>query len=249
MRYLAYLRIVNPILITLLLLIPLPPHSEELPEDDPYKVDEQTIPPIGLREVKKEEEATLETELSKVIKLADGLKYSQAEEELKSLIDKYGEKAVIYYDLGVITEYGDEGRYTGDLNKAISYYLKCIEIENQFFPAYYNLGVLYQHLGYNESAESQYRKALSIREDARIYHNLGIIAYNKADYENAIDYFLTALKLSEENLITLRCLGLCYEKVTDTANAIKTWKYLYQKETDPVWVKYARKKLEDIRGY
>ncbi|MGQ9705612.1 MAG: tetratricopeptide repeat protein [bacterium] len=242
MRYLAYLLNLN-LIITICL------NSSLLYSEEVEKTVKEQLESIGLILPKEEKEKDLDTELAEVIKLADDLNYSEAEEKLLTLSEKYPDKAIIYYNLGVISEYSDKGRYSGDLNKAIMFYSRCKELDKNFLPAYFNLGVVYQKLGFFDSAEGEYKKALNIENEWRVHHNLGLIFYSKGDFKKAKEEFLTAFKLNDKSFQTMRCLGLVYEKLGDTASAIKIYKTLYQIETDPVWSSYAKKRLEYLRGY
>jgi len=243
MRCLVYLLNLNLILISIFTGYSLL-HSEEI-----EKQIESQPEPSGMLSTAKETEKDMNTGLAEAIKLADGLNYSDAEDKLLALSFKYPDKDIIYYNLGVVSEYGEKGRYSGDLNKAISYYSRCIELNKNFFPAYLNIGIIYQKLGYLDSARREYDKALDIEKDWRVYHNIGLILYSKGEYKKAKDEFLLAIKSNEKSFQTMRCLGLCYEKIGDVSSAIKIYKTLYQTETDPVWSLYAKKRLEFLRGY
>jgi len=243
MRWLAYLLNLN-LIFTIIFLFYSPLYSENT-----EKGLENQTEASGLLTTTKETEKDLNTELSEAIKLADGLNYSEAEKKLTVLSEKYPDKEIIYYNLGVVSEFGEKGRYSGDLNKAISYYSKCIELNKNFFPAYLNLGIIYQEMGYPDSAMREYKKALNIEDDWRVHHNIGLILYSKGEYKRAKDEFLFAIKINEKSFQTMRCLGLCYEKLGDIASAIKIYKTLYQTEKDPVWSAYAKKRLELLRGY
>lgn len=64
----------------------------------------------------------------------------------------------------------------GDLETAIKYYYKAIELDSNYVDAYDNLGVIYRRLGKYNLAKECYKKSISIYPDGITAHqNLAII--------------------------------------------------------------------------
>ena len=62
-----------------------------------------------------------------------------------------------------------------EYDKAISFYLKAIELKPDYAEAYYNLGLAYKNQGNLTKAIESYKKAIEVDPDhADAYINLGI---------------------------------------------------------------------------
>jgi tetratricopeptide (TPR) repeat protein len=92
--------------------------------------------------------------------LQDLEKYDEAIAEYVSLLNKDKTYNQANYNLGAI--YLDIKK---DYKKAIDYFTKAIELNNQWPNAYFARGYCYAQLGDKENAISDYKKCLSIDED------------------------------------------------------------------------------------
>lgn len=103
-----------------------------------------------------------------------------------------------------------------DLNKAISYYLKSLELDKNNFYAYYNLGNAYlEKMKYNEALKN-YQKALAINpKDGDALNNLGIVYLENSDFANGKKYFNMALASVGDDPQILLNLGNLYYKMQD----------------------------------
>ena len=82
----------------------------------------------------------------------------------------------------VYREEGYKLQSQGNLEGALSFYLKAIQIDPSFKEAYNDLGIVYEGLGDLDRAEAMYLKALEIDPHySAPYANLGFL-YEKGDY-------------------------------------------------------------------
>jgi len=66
----------------------------------------------------------------------------------------------------------------GDLDRALYYYLRALESDSRFVPAFFNLGSLYRERSDPELAKDAYRRALEIQPDnAAARYNLAILHF------------------------------------------------------------------------
>ena len=73
-----------------------------------------------------------------------------------------------------------------EYDKAISYYLRAIELDPDDAAAYYNLGIAYDNQGNYTKAIESYEKAIELDPDsADAYNNRAIIYYSKEEYDKA----------------------------------------------------------------
>ena len=81
------------------------------------------------------------------------------------------------------------GRYhmqVGDLDKAVYYFTRAIQINPSFSQAYNNRGVVYQAKGYYDQAISDYSKAIELDPSyAQAYNNRAISYYFRKNYDKA----------------------------------------------------------------
>ena len=88
---------------------------------------------------------------------------------------------------------GNKAYKRGDLEKASEYYLKAVQFDQQFYLAFYQLGVLEKKMGNSEDAINYFNKAIKIKPDFhKAWFTLGtsyevdnnldsaIVKYNKA---------------------------------------------------------------------
>jgi len=93
-----------------------------------------------------------------------------------------------------------------DPNKAIDYYKKAIEIDSNYYAAYFNLASTFRHLGLVDDAIVSYEKAIEIKPNyADAHKNLsGMKKYIKKDSQVLqMELLLTKKDLSESDQISL----------------------------------------------
>ena len=95
---------------------------------------------------------------------------------------------------------GNESRELGEYEKAIFYYEKVIEIDNENGDAYYDRGIANVDLGRYEEAIADFDKAIELNEkDGWSYCNRGAVKAKLGRYEEAIADFDKAIELNEKD--------------------------------------------------
>lgn len=163
------------------------------------------------------------------------------------------EAAIEYYDeaLSLYTKLNDKKGETRTLNaianvyynlsdftKAIEYYDKCLFVLDKLTDLSFsasvvcNRGLSYQQYGDLRASLNNYLESLSLYKSAGVpvhyalYNNLGIVYLEMGRYQEALLYFIEALKKTqaEKNLIdesfTLANIGRRYNYMGEYANAI-----------------------------
>lgn len=99
----------------------------------------------------------------------------------------------------------------GEFNDAITC-LKCaIQLEQENYVLWLNLGITYRDAGKIELAESALKKALDLNpEDITVLETLAVISLNSGDLQEAYNYCLTALELDESNAHVWNTTGVIY---------------------------------------
>jgi tetratricopeptide (TPR) repeat protein len=123
---------------------------------------------------------------------------------LEKVRDREG-KAKILGELGVIFY------YSGELEKALEYYEKALELEEELeikegiASILGNIGIVYSTRGELDKALEYYRKVLKLYEELGIKEgmaiaigNIGTIYQIKGELDKALEYYEKALKLHEE---------------------------------------------------
>lgn len=188
--------------------------------------------------------------LDKTIKIAKSGDKQRAIELMEECIQVFEEDYIFYYNLGVLYEYGEEGRFDGELNEAIAEYKNCLENNDEFIPALVNLGYLYHTMGYTEEAEKQYRKVISIYSKQKVsLFNLGVIQWNSGRFEEARTMFEDYTDYFPEDDRGWICLAITYENLGEIGYAIKSWKKAFTNASNSKWAEYSHKRLKEIRGY
>lgn len=114
-----------------------------------------------------------------------------------------------------------------DFETAEKYYLKTIELNPNYAPAYNNLANIYhEKLHENEKAETFYRKAISLNPNVgNFYVNLGMLFYAFGNIEDAEKLFREAIKVEPNFGAAYHSLGcLLYKK----GKVDEGLKYLYK---------------------
>ncbi len=106
---------------------------------------------------------------------------------------------------------------TGNENLAIDVFEKCIQIDPQFYKAYYNLGNInyYSLDNYGKAKEDYLKAAEGLKEKyVDLNYNLGWIYYNEGDFIEANKWLSSALeKLEKDNPIIHYAMGNTYLKL------------------------------------
>lgn len=100
----------------------------------------------------------------------------------KAFSSNYDLEAVRLYNLGL--EQYKKGAYT----TAIDYFKSAVEIQPDFYDAYYNMGVVFDYIGDINAAVSAFDTLLKQSpEDFAANYKLGQIYFKKGDFEKALE--------------------------------------------------------------
>ncbi len=134
-------------------------------------------------------------EYHRAITLIDNGQFAEADSLLIKVVDKYPDLAAPLYNLGVISE------SQKDLNGAIGFYNRAIEVDKRYYLAYNNLGVIARSQGEFDQALNYYRNGLSIAPDnPELHYNMAVLnELYLHDYKKAIDHYERYLATVNEN--------------------------------------------------
>ncbi len=100
------------------------------------------------------------------------------------------EEARYYRRLGL------RAQENGDLETALRFYQKAIQIDPYFSEVYNDLGVVYEALGKDKGAEESYLKAIEINpKNLPAYSNLALFYEKKGKFDKAAKYWKLRFKL------------------------------------------------------
>jgi len=138
-------------------------------------------------------------------------------------------------DILSATEWFNKGYNAGvnkEYDKAISFFLRVIELNPDNFNTYYNLGKSYGEQGNFPKAIEFYEKSIELDPDyAWAYNDLGFAYYNQGNITKAIQLYEKSLEIDPDNAFIYINLGKAYEDQDNLTKAIE----LYEKsiELDP----------------
>ena len=121
--------------------------------------------------------------------------------------------------------------------EALEYYLKCLDLKNNDFMCYTNIGVCYICLKDYEKAITYLKKSVSINSVyAANYYYISTCYNNLLNFKKSIKYGNSALNLDQENSTYLNHLGSCYLKDTFNTDNIVKAEALFKKsiKNDPL---------------
>ncbi len=112
----------------------------------------------------------------------------------------------------------------GDLDKAIDYYYKALEINPTYFSVLNNLGSALSSKGDIKGSIEYYQKAIESEPNNpliyKIYNNLGIAAIYEERLSEAVSYFEKAISLEPRYADTYNNIGVAMEKLGRLDDAI-----------------------------
>ncbi|MBA7515602.1 Photosystem I assembly protein Ycf3 [subsurface metagenome] len=104
-------------------------------------------------------------------------------------------------------------RRSGDYNKAIVMYKKCMKFNPSDEKAHNNLGNVYRDIGLYREALKEYERALKINScSAEAHNNLGILYVNRGLYDEAINEYMLAIEINPNLAGVRNNLGNTYRK-------------------------------------
>jgi len=100
-------------------------------------------------------------------------------------------------------EYRDKGlqaQRSGEVDTAMMYFQKAVELDPSLAVAYNDLGVLYEARGWLDRAKMAYGKAIELDPNmASPYYNLGSIYAREGEFEKAVKYFKQRVLVGDWN--------------------------------------------------
>ncbi len=120
-----------------------------------------------------------------------------------------------YQALGSL--YLDRAAYS----EALKYFRKAVELAPDEPSVRLAFGSTFTDLGRFAEAESEFRFAIHLRETPRALHALGLTLMYEGRDEEAIPYFLSALKQNPERFLSWMELGNCYRRINQPAESVR----------------------------
>ena len=134
-------------------------------------------------------------------------------------IVKSGPSAIVCFRLGSMLQDSDQ------LDGAISWYTKAIQIDPDFTEAYYNLGVALQLSNRWDEAISSYQAVIELKPDHRdAYHNLGNAYKEAGKSANAMECYQKALDLDPAFANAHNSVGTLLQEKGEIDKAIESYK-------------------------
>ena len=99
----------------------------------------------------------------------------------------------------------------GDLEGALVAYYRVLEMDNNFYRAYYQIGRIQAKMKNLSSAIESYLKALKIKPDfLKCWYSLGLARKNEGDKEGALDAFNQVIEIDSSYVKAYSSLGEIY---------------------------------------
>ncbi len=153
----------------------------------------------------------------------------RALQELEAMLKKSPDDYRLLTAIGVI-------RSRTDAKSALSYFSKAVEKNPDYFPAWFQIGLIYEEEESFEQATKAYRRAVEANPlSAQAHNNLGYSYKERHFYAYAVEEYLKAIELEPDNAGYHYNIGNAYthqEKIGDAYQAYK--KAL---ELDPTFAK------------
>nr|WP_277424501.1 tetratricopeptide repeat protein [Bathymodiolus thermophilus thioautotrophic gill symbiont] len=128
------------------------------------------------------------------------------------------------YDIKIASDYFQEGYEEKNQEQKISLYQKAIEIDPNYYRAYYNIGTVYDELKEYQKAIDAYKEIIGIKPDYHFAHNNMGIDYNKLkEHQKAIDAYKEAIKIKPNHRAYYN-MGIAYSKLKEYQKAIDAYK-------------------------
>lgn len=118
-----------------------------------------------------------------------------------------------------ITDLGTQLKFLGYIEAGMTKYLQALQINPNYAPAYYNIGVIFSETNLFEDALLYYSKAIEANKMyVEAYCNMGVIYKNTGRLEEAVAYYEKALALNPNFTIARTNMAIA---LTDLGTKIK----------------------------
>jgi len=201
------------------------------PDDIKSKIEEIVQNKEKLKEledVKKKADDALE----EIAQLRKELAESKSDAEQLRLTKAYNKET----DILSAADWFNKGYNAGmnkEWDKAISFFLRTIELKPDYAIAYYNLGLAYKNQGNHTKAIQLYEKAIEVDpDDADAYYNLGLAYYVQGNYTKAIELYEKAIELDPDLALAYVNLGVAYYDQGNLTKAIELYEKAIELEPD-----------------
>lgn len=115
------------------------------------------------------------------------LSFAQATPQIKKMAQEYRDK-------------GLQAQRNGDIDTALIYYQKAVEMDPTLALAYNDAGVIYESKGWLDKAKQAYAKAIDLDPSmSGPYYNLGSIYEREGDLDQAVYYFKKRIMFGDWN--------------------------------------------------
>lgn len=112
-----------------------------------------------------------------------------------------------------------------DYARALTYFEKAVEIDNNYAEAWYQAGYCYGVLGRHSDSLKASKQAAKLRPDwAAAYVNIGASSFALNQFKDAADAYRQALKLDDDSADTQYAYGLSLGKLNRTDEEILAYK-------------------------
>ena len=119
----------------------------------------------------------------------------------------------------------------GNSKMSEEYFMRAIDINDKFIPAYVNLGALYIKDGWIKRAVEILKEALTIEPNSYLVNvNIARTYFEKKEYEKAIEHFKKVIDLNPKDSDSLYNLGYTYFEQNDYEEAIKQFEKVIKLE-------------------
>ena len=133
--------------------------------------------------------------------------YSKGDAYFGKIVEYMEDKAEANFGLGLFYYQDME-----DIDKAIEYYKKAIELKPDYAAAYTHMGVAYADKDDYDKALEYHKKAVELDSNyAAAYSNMGYAYYYKKDYGKAIESYKEVVKLEPDNAEVYLNIGASYD--------------------------------------
>ena len=146
-------------------------------------------------------------------------------------------------NVGVIYQYE-----FGDLEKALVYYTKEIELSPEYSLGYRNRADVYHELEQDDKAITDYSRAISLApNDSKNYVAIGNYYWQKEMYENALKNYTTAIEIDPNNTNELENKAMIFAELNQYEKAVSIYKKIIEKLTEENWIEsYYHQKISEL---